>query len=123
VADLLGVAQNTISVREGSDIKIDNASPPPDLRYKVPPAAKLEIAVEVVRRGWTQQQVADLLGVTQQAIDKREGSDTTFCNASPPPDLRYKVPPAAKREIAERVRSGCTRRRLRPTCDMKVSTG
>jgi DNA-binding XRE family transcriptional regulator len=99
VADLLGVARSTIEMREGSDDKIVNASPPPDLRYKVPPAAKREIA-ERVRRRWTQQQVADLLGVERSTLAKQERSDVKIHNASPPPDLRYKIPPAAKREIA-----------------------
>ena len=63
-----------------------------------------ELARQLREEGRTQQEVATMLGVSQQAVDKWEReSNTTGCNAFEPPDARVVVPRNAWPRIAARV--------------------
>jgi ParB-like chromosome segregation protein Spo0J len=62
---------------------------------------------------WTQERIATLLGVTQQAV-AAWFSNTTDCNAKPQPkvDARVKLPKPAKEEAVRRVMAGEEQRQV-----------
>jgi site-specific DNA-methyltransferase (adenine-specific) len=93
-AFLLGLAIN-VSRRQMSPDQIK------ELRQR-----QKKIALELRKIGKSQEEVAAIVGVTQQTIDKWEGGNiTTGCNISTP-DLRIKVAKADHQNIYRRVKSG-----------------
>jgi site-specific DNA-methyltransferase (adenine-specific) len=69
-----------------------------------------KVALELRSKGKTQEEVAAIIGVTQQTISNWENGEdmtiTKFCNGHNPRDLRIKLTPKQKEEIIQRVASG-----------------
>lgn len=77
------------------------------------------LALELKQQGITQQQIAELLGVTQQCVAKwLDISNTTGCKADIP-DARVKLTPDAKPVVMQRLADGDTQAEI--ASDYKVS--
>jgi transcriptional regulator with XRE-family HTH domain len=57
--------------------------------------------------GWSQEKVAEIVGITQQRVDQleKDASNTNICNACIP-DLRYKIKKKDEDRIYERYQKG-----------------
>jgi N6-adenosine-specific RNA methylase IME4/predicted XRE-type DNA-binding protein len=82
-----------------------------------------KVALGLRRKGGKQEEVAAIIGVTQQTISNWEqGEDITitkFCNSYNPRDLRMKLTQKQKEEIIERVASGESQSQI--AADYKIS--
>jgi predicted XRE-type DNA-binding protein len=105
VAELLGVARETVRDWFSSNISADKGTKP-DARVKLNTQKKIAKELRKVdAKRWTQKAVAELLGVGRQTV-----SDWFTTNADAgkgsKPDARVKLNTKAKEVVAERVKKG-----------------
>jgi len=76
-------------------------------RRQLSPEQKAELVKKLRRRGLSQKQIAEIMGISQKGVDHLESiSIRKTTNAYTPPDLRLKVPREERERIYERVKAG-----------------
>ena len=74
---------------------------------------KQELVKELRAQKWTQEEVAEVIGVDRSTVSKIENGASIVLNHNTcPPDLRYKLTPKHQEEVAERVENGETQRQV-----------
>ena len=84
-------------------------------------ARQRELALKLRKQGKTQEEVAKIIGVSQQTISywEKNVNNTNIGKAYAPPDLRIKIPEEEYVKIYERYKSGETQEQI--AADYKVS--
>lgn len=76
-------------------------------RRHLTPEQKREVRAKLRSSGWTQQEVAQVLGIDRSSVSKGEkASNVKIHNACATADLRLKVGKRHRQEIVERVKAG-----------------